>query len=121
MDAARLVWQAWPESWTPVPRAPSRMLSLVRDRSCPVLLAALEHIEDAWSAPWSAAEALRKECESIPPSLPALGETFQALGIPKGPKLGEAIRLADCRMLDEARPIDEALLREVALTILGSQ
>lgn len=118
IDAARLVWQAWPEAWTPPPRAPSGMSALVRDRSCPTLVEALRHLETAWGAPWSAADTLAEEHRTIPASLPPLGEAFLKLGIPRGPKLGEAIRLADRRMLDEHRPVDDLLLREVALTIL---
>lgn len=121
MDGARFTWQAWPEAWTPVPRAPSGMAPLVRDRSSATLQDMLRHVETAWGAPWSAAQAFQEECRTIPPSLPALGEAFQKLGIPKGPRLGDAIRLADRRMLDEARPLDETLLREVALTILEPQ
>jgi hypothetical protein len=62
---------------------------------------------------------LREDASKIPPAPPPLGEAFQKLGIPRGPQLGEAIRLADRRMLDESLPADESLLREVALTILG--
>lgn len=120
-DAARLVWQAWAWAWNPVPRLPSSMTALVRDRSVPTLLESLRLAEGSWGAPWSAWQALESEHRSIPASLPPLGEAFQKLGIPRGPKLGEAIRLADRRMLDENRPLDDLLLHEVALTILGAQ
>lgn len=121
IDGAKLVWQAWPAAWTPTPRPPSSMSGLVRDRSLPTLLAALRHVEAAWNPPWSASGALEDEHRTIPAALPPLGEAFQKLGVPKGPLLGEAIRLADRRMLDERRPLDDRLLEEVALTILGSQ
>lgn len=118
-DGARFVWQTWPESRTPPPRTPSRMAPLVRDKSFPCLLATATQLEATLDAPWSAATALTDEALAIPPSPPPLGEAFQALGIPRGPRLGEAIRLTDQRMLDERRPADEILLGEVALTILG--
>ncbi len=117
-EGAKLVWQAWPPAWAPLPRLPSTMSGLVRDRSFPTLLEALRHVETAWGAPWSAREALEDEHRSIPAAPPALGEAFQKLGVPRGPQLGEAIRLADRRMLDEHRPLDDRLLEEVALTIL---
>lgn len=119
-DAARLVWQRWPLAWTTAPRLPSSMSALVRDRSFPCLLGLVEQAETSLEAPWMASELLHEEAEHIPAGLPALGETFQAMGIPRGPKLGEAIRLADRRMLDERRPADPDLLRQVVLTILAS-
>lgn len=120
-DGARLFWQAWPQAWTDAPRAPSAMAPLVRDRSCPTLIEGLRQIEACWGSPWSALQALEAERRAIPPSPPPLGEAFQRLGVPKGPRLGDAIRLADRRMLDEGRPADDSLLREVALTILDGQ
>jgi len=119
MDGARFLWKSWPEAWVVPPRLPSRMAPLVRDRSHRCLLEALDQFESTLQAPWSAAEALRREVSTIPPSPPALGEAFQELGVPRGPRLGEAIRLLDRRMLDENLPAEESLLREVALTILG--
>jgi hypothetical protein len=119
MEGARFLWRSWPEAWIPRPRLPSRMAPLVRDRSYPCLQGALEQLETTLDAPWSAATALRDEASRIPSAPPALGEAFQELGVPRGPRLGEAIRLLDRRMLDESRPADESLLREVALTILG--
>ena len=120
-DAARLVWQGWPQVWKTPPRSPSSMATLVRDRSFPCLLSLVEHAEATWGdAPWSAAGALSGEFRVIPPTLPPLGEGFQALGIPRGPKLGEAIRLADRRMLDEGRSADPELLNEIVLTILAT-
>lgn len=120
-DAARLVWQGWPQAWKVPPRSPSSMSALVRDRSFPCLLALVEQAEATLgNAPWSAAAALGEELRVIPPSLPPLGESFQALGLPRGPKLGEAIRLADRRMLDEGRTADPELLNEIVLTILAS-
>lgn len=117
-DAARLAWQRWPSAWVEPPRLPSTMASLVRDRSFPSLLALLEHAEALLAPPWSASSRLREEALHIPANPPALGDAFQALGVPRGPQLGEAIRLADRRMLDEGRSADEDLLREVVLTIL---
>lgn len=119
MEGARFLWKSWPEAWIPPPRLPSRMAPLVRDRSYPCLQGALEQIETALEPPWSAAAALGDEASRIPAAPPPLGEAFQELGVPRGPRLGDAIRLLDRRMLDESRPADESLLREVALTILG--
>lgn len=119
-EAAKLVWERWPLAWRKPPRAPSSIAALVRDRSFPCLLGLVRHAETLLAtAPWSAADLLDRERERIPPTLPPLGETFQSLGVPKGPKLGEAIRLADRRMLDEGRGSDPELLSQVALTILG--
>lgn len=119
-DAARVAWQRWPLVWAAPPRAPSSMSALVRDRSFPCLLGLVEHAEATLGAPWKASDLLHEEAKSIPAALPPLGETFQSMGIPRGPKLGEAIRLADRRMLDERRPADPDLLRQVVLTILAS-
>lgn len=119
MEGARFLWRSWPEAWTPRPRLPSLMAPLVRDRSYLCLQGALNQFEAALAPPWSAAAALREEASRIPSAPPPLGEAFQKLGIPRGPQLGEAIRLADRRMLDESLPADESLLREVAQTILG--
>lgn len=119
-DAARLVWQRWPNAWAPSPRAPSSISGLVRDRSFGCLVGLVELSESTLQAPWSASALLKLELARIPSALPALGETFQSLGIPRGPKLGEAIRLADRRMLDEGREADPELLRQVVLTILGA-
>lgn len=119
-DAAQLVWQRWPLAWALPPRAPSSMAALVRDRSFPCLLGLVELAETALDAPWKASVALREEASRIPAALPPLGETFQKLGIPRGPKLGEAIRMADRRMLDEGRPADPELLNEIVLTILAT-
>jgi len=119
-DGAILLWRAWPEAWAPIPRHPSLMSGLVRDRSFPTLRDGILQFEATLQSPWSAASQLALEERSIPPSLPPLGEAFQKLGVPKGPLLGEAIRRIDRRMLDEGRPADESLLNEVALTILQS-
>lgn len=118
-DAARLAWQRWPSAWVKPPRLPSSMAGLVRDKSFPCFLSLLEHAESRLAPPWFASAQLREEALVIPSSPPALGEALQALGVPRGPALGEAVRLVDRRMLDEGRSADEDLLREVVLTILG--
>lgn len=119
-EASRLIWARWREAWKPLPRPLSHMASLVRDRSFASFLEAVRWFEAAHAAaPWRASEALDEELHRIPRSLPAVGGAFQKLGIAPGPLLGKAVRLLDQRHLDEARPVDESLLREVALTILG--
>lgn len=118
IDAARLVWTRWPEVQSPLPR-PSALAPILRDRQWPVLRAVLE--VQASNLPGSDAprERLDQLRSSIPPAAPALGNAFQEAGIPKGPKLGEAIREADRKILDEGRLPDSELVREIAEAILA--
>lgn len=118
-DASLFVWSRWPLCWeSPVP-PPSRQAALVRDRSWPAMADALERFQSVFPGEESPLEHLSRLARTIPKSLPALGLEFQAAGIPKGPRLGDAIREADRLHLDEGLPLDADLVSRVAKTILA--
>lgn len=118
-EAAMFVWSRWPLCWeSPVP-PPSHRAPLVRDRSWPAMADALERFRTVFPGQASPLEHLEPLARTIPKSLPALGLEFQAAGVPKGPRLGDAIREADRLHLDEGLPLDADLVSRVAKTILA--
>lgn len=118
-EASLFVWSRWPLCWeSPVP-PPSHQAPLVRDRSWPAMADALERFGRVYPDANSPLEHLARLADRIPKSLPALGMEFQAAGIPKGPRLGDAIREADRLHLDDGLPLDADLVSRVAKTILA--
>lgn len=118
-EASLFVWSRWPLCWeSPVP-PPSRQAALVRDRSWPAMADALGRFAAAFPDHDSPLDHLAHLADRIPKSLPALGVEFQAAGVPKGPRLGDAIREADRLHLDEGLPLDADLVSRVAKTILA--
>lgn len=118
IEAARLLWSRWPDLQS-APTKPSQWAPILRERHFPVVREALAlqaHAEPV--AP--PLEVIDQMLATMPKAPPALGVEFQNAGIPKGPKLGEAIREADRKILDEGRIPDRNLVAEVAEFILGS-
>lgn len=118
-EASMFVWSRWPLCWESPTAPPSRFAPLVRDRSWSAMADALERFRAVFPDQESPLEHLEHLARTIPKSLPALGVEFQAAGVPKGPRLGEAIREADRLHLDEGLPLDADLVSRVAKTILA--
>lgn len=118
-DGSMFVWTRWPLCWECPAPVPSRQAPLVRDRSWPLLAECLSRFQAASPAEWSPFPHLAALAERIPRTVPAMGAEFLAAGIPKGPKLGEAIREADRLHLDFGLPLDDRMVARVAETILG--
>jgi len=117
IDASRLVWTRWPHLHQPLPR-PSGLAPTFRDRHWPVLQALLQCQVRAGLEPFPPLAELETIASRIPGAPPALGQAFQDAGIPRGPKLGAAIREADRRILDEGRSATLELVAEVAKSIM---
>jgi len=119
IDSATLVWTRWPGLHAPLP-LPSALAPVFRNRNWKVLRALLETQVQAGLEPFPPLEELDRIQERVPPAPPALGHAFQMAGVPKGPRLGEAIREADRRILDEGEVPGARLVAEVAESIMGS-
>jgi tRNA nucleotidyltransferase/poly(A) polymerase len=119
IDASRLCWERWPALLPPLSR-PSTLAPILRDRNWPVLRALVQVQTDRGWAPIPPISELDGLSASIPAAPPALGVAFQEAGIPRGPRLGDAIREADRRILDEGAIPDATLVREVTEAILGA-
>lgn len=117
IDASRLVWTRWPILHKPLP-PPSGLAPIIRDRHWPVLRALLQCQVRSGLEPVPPLEELNDIAARIPGAPPALGQAFQEAGIPRGPKLGEAIREADRRILDEGASPTPELVSEVAKSIM---
>lgn len=117
IDASRLVWTRWPILHRPLP-LPSGLAPTFRDRQWPVLSALLRCQVRSGLEPFPPLEELESIASRVPPAPPALGQAFQEAGIPRGPKLGEAIREADRRILDEGFSPTAELVEKVAKSIM---
>ncbi|QQS03174.1 MAG: CCA tRNA nucleotidyltransferase [Fibrobacterota bacterium] len=118
IEAARLLWTRW-SSLQSAPAKPSQWAPILRDRHFPSLREALGLQALAEPTP-PPLEALDQLHASLPKAPPSLGVEFQQAGVPKGPKLGEAIREADRRIIDEGAIPGPDLVAAVAEFILGS-
>jgi len=118
IDTARLVWTRWPCLHAPLP-LPSALAPVFRDRNWKVLRALLESQVRSGLEPFPPLEELERIQARVPPAPPALGDAFQQAGVPKGPLLGEAIREADRRILDEGEVPGAQLVAQVAKSIMG--
>jgi tRNA nucleotidyltransferase/poly(A) polymerase len=117
IDASRLVWTRWPILHHPLP-LPSGLAPTLRDRHWPVLRALVECQVGSGLEPCPPLAELDELASRIPATLPALGQAFQEAGIPRGPRLGEAIREMDRRILDEGVSATPELVAEVAKSIM---
>jgi tRNA nucleotidyltransferase/poly(A) polymerase len=118
IDAAALVWTRWPRLHAPLP-LPSALAPMFRDRNWTVLRTLLETQVQAGLEPLPPLEELDRIQERVPLAPPALGHAFQKAGVPKGPLLGQAIREADRRILDEGDVPGAQLVAQVAKSIMG--
>lgn len=111
-DAARLVWRRFPEAFA-APQALSQEAGLVRERAYPAVRALLRHWDAALGTSiagrWAEVEA-RVQATPRPPA----GQVWMAADPRlKGKLLGEAIRLADARLLDQGPQDVEVLVNAV--------
>jgi poly(A) polymerase len=117
IEASSLVWTQWPVLHAPLP-TPSGLAPIFRNRQWPVLKAILQSQVRSGLEPLPPLEELEAIAARVPAAPPALGAAFQEAGIPKGPKLGDAIREIDRRMLDEGLSPTPELVAEVAKSIM---
>jgi hypothetical protein len=117
IDASRLVWTRWPILQRPLP-PPSGLAPTFRDRHWPVLRALLQCQVGSELEPFPPLDELDQIFSRVPPAPPALGQAFQNAGIPRGPRLGDAIREADRRILDEGCSPTPELVAQVAKSIM---
>ena len=117
IDASRLVWTRWPILHPPLPR-PSGLAPTFRDRHWPVLRALLQCQIRSGLEPFPPLDQLDEIASRVPPAPPPLGQAFQDAGIPRGPRLGDAIREADRRILDDGCSPTPELVSEVAKSIM---
>ncbi|MBK8801814.1 MAG: CCA tRNA nucleotidyltransferase [Fibrobacteres bacterium] len=116
IEAARLLATRWGDLQS-IPSQPSKWAGILRDRHFPSLREALELQSCAESTSPPLAEIDRLS-HTLPKAPPPLGVEFQKAGIPKGPKLGQAIREADRRIIDEGCIPGPDLVQAVAEFIL---